>query len=84
VVEQELGQRGLMTLANRAGPFAETIFVDAAGAASSDDAAPPAALGRVTRLVLPVRYAGTPVETVRMADVVRFRDDLLARLRDVK
>ncbi len=84
VVEQELGQRGLTTLANRAGPFAETIFVDAAGPAASGEEAPPAALGRVTRLALPVRYAGTPVETVRMADVVRLRNDLLARLREVK
>jgi endoglucanase len=84
VVERELGQRGLVTLANRAGPFSETILVDAAGPASSDEEAPPAALGRVTRVALPVRYAGTPVETVRMADVVRLRDDLLARLRGVK
>jgi putative aminopeptidase FrvX len=84
VVEQELGQRGLNTLANRAGPFSETILVDAAGPAPSEDAATPASLGRVTRVALPVRYQGTPVETVRMADVARLRDDLLARLRDVK
>jgi putative aminopeptidase FrvX len=84
LVEQELGRRGLTTLANRAGPFAETIFVDAAGPVSSGDDATPTALGRVTRVALPVRYPGTPVETVSMADVVRLRDDLLARLRAVK
>ena len=83
-LEQELGRRGLMTLANGAGPFAETILVDAAGAAAPGDDAPTPALGRVTRVALPVRYAGTPVETVRMADVVRLRDDLLTRLRDAK
>jgi putative aminopeptidase FrvX len=84
VVEQELSRRGLTTLANRAGPFAETIFVDAAGSASSEDGATAPALGGVTRVALPVRYPGTPVETVSMADVVRLRDDLLARLRAVK
>jgi endoglucanase len=84
VVEQELGRRGLTTLANRAGPFAETIFVDAAGPGPSDDDVTPAALGRVTRVALPVRYPGTPVETVSRAEVVRLRDDLLARLRAVQ
>jgi putative aminopeptidase len=80
VVEQELSQRGLLTLANGAGPFAETIVVDAAGSVTGEGTSHPR-LGQVTRKTLPVRYPGTPVETVSLTDVTRLRDELLERLR---
>ena len=62
-VEQELGQRGLRTLANIGGPFERTIFVDGVpgGAGNiverSDTTMARAlpALGTVTRLGLPTR-----------------------------
>jgi putative aminopeptidase FrvX len=73
VVEQELGERGLATLAHATGPFTETLFVDGATGAE-------VTVGQVTRLALPVRYAGTPVETVSLADVARLRQDLVTRL----
>jgi putative aminopeptidase FrvX len=76
-VEQEQGQRGLRTLMNIAGPFARTIIVDGgAGPAGSviersdtTVARLLPKLGEVTRLTLPTRNTGTPVETVSMADV---------------
>jgi putative aminopeptidase len=80
VVEQELSRRGLLTLANGAGPFAETIIVDAASSVTGEGTSHPG-LGMVTRKTLPVRYPGTPVETVSLADVTRLRNDLIERLR---
>jgi putative aminopeptidase FrvX len=75
-VEQELSQRGLATLGNVAGPFEETLMVDGdsgtVGAIrqtiTSDTSRRLEKLGRVTRWSLPVRYAGTAVETVSLAD----------------
>ena len=83
-VEQEQGQRGVRTLMNLAGPFARTIIVDGgAGAAGaiverSDTTITRSnpRLGAVTRLWLPTRNTGTPVETVSLADV----DSLRARV----
>ena len=84
-VEQELSQRGLATLANELGPFEETILVDGRtgkrgaleeGPDSSTAARWPR-LGRVTRWSLPVRYAGTPVETVALADADSLRSALV-------
>ncbi len=80
-VEQEQGQRGLRTLMNNAGPFARTIIVDGgAGAAGtvaerSDTTATRffPKLGAVTRLTVPTRNAGTPVETVSLTDVETLR-----------
>jgi hypothetical protein len=78
VVEQELRQRGLSTLAHERGPFAETLLVDGQGGVDTDAGLP--GLGPVRRLSLPVRYPGSPVETVALADVARLRGELLARL----
>lgn len=74
VVEQELGGRGLSTLAHTRGPFAETVLVDGGAGAlgeviHSQDTLATAqpALGNVTRWRLGTRYAGTPVETTSLA-----------------
>jgi putative aminopeptidase FrvX len=85
-VEQELAQRGLATLANASGPFEETLVVDAQpgrpGAIHKsvvpDSAADLPRLGKVTRWSLPVRYGGTAVETVSLADAESLRRELLA------
>lgn len=87
-VEQELGQRGLRTLANVAGPFERTLIIDgAAGTPGSivvrnDTAATRALprLGAVMRWSLPTRNGGTPVETVSLADVAALRSQLMARI----
>ena len=79
-VEQNLTMRGLLTLANAAGPFEETLIVDdRAGPPGSIGVAPDSALqereprlGRVTRWALGVRYPDTPVETVALRDVAPF------------
>ena len=81
VVEQELSRRGLYTLANVDGPFDETLIVDGRpgrlgtlrqeiGADSSRQAK---ALGKVREWSLPVRYAGTPVETISLVDADSLR-----------
>lgn len=80
-VGQEQGQVGLRTLMNTRGPFARTIIVDGGVGAPggvverSDTAATRLypRLGNVTRLVLPSRFPGTPVETVSLADVDSLR-----------
>jgi putative aminopeptidase len=84
VVEQELSQRGLATLANELGPFDEAVLVDSrAGKRGALEQGPDSSitarwprLGRVTRWSLPVRYAGTPVETVALADADSLRNTL--------
>ena len=81
VVEQELSRRGLYTLVNVDGPFDETLIVDGrtgtlgtlrqeAGADSSRQAR---ALGKVREWSLPVKYAGTPVETISLVDADSLR-----------
>jgi putative aminopeptidase FrvX len=84
-VEQELSQRGLGTLANELGPFDQTILVDGRAGkrgalgqeVDSSTAARWPGLGPVTRWSLPVRYAGTPVETVDLADADSLRAALV-------
>ncbi|HEU4474197.1 MAG TPA: hypothetical protein VFR72_05135 [Gemmatimonadales bacterium] len=78
VVEQELSGRGIATIANAMGPFSETILVDDADAEAGTVAERWPALGRVEVRPLPVRYAGTPVETVSLSDVDRLADELAA------
>lgn len=91
-VEQELGQRGLRTLANTRGPFERTIIVDGANGAAgtllqrSDTVTARAlpTLGAVTRIALPTRNSGTPVETVSIADLAALRDRLIAVMGGAK
>jgi putative aminopeptidase FrvX len=76
VVEQQLGTRGLLTLATTKGPFAETWIADAAGAGTAFQSAqvpagPRAALGQLHNWEIPTRYPSTPVETVSMPVVER-------------
>jgi len=86
VVEQGLDQSGLATVANADGPFDETIIVDGGpGAFGSigkvllaDTTGALPKLGQVTRWSLPVRYAGTAVETVSLADADSLRRQLVA------
>lgn len=91
-VEARFTGRGLATLAAASGPFDETLLLDAAaGAAGSLDAIPLPAdaagrssaprLGAVTRWTIHTRYAGSPVETVALADVDRLTRQLVAWMR---
>jgi putative aminopeptidase FrvX len=80
-VESRFGGRGLAAVAATLGRFDETVLLGAAAGEAGTllEAADTAAsrqpgLGAVTRLSLPVRYAGWPVETVSLGDV-----DALAR-----
>jgi putative aminopeptidase FrvX len=78
VVEQELSGRGIATIAHALGPFSETILVDDADAEAGTLAERWPALGRVEVRPLPVRYAGTPVETVSLSDAERLAAELAA------
>ena len=78
VVEQELSGRGLGTIANSMGPFEETVIVDGGGDGSAEAAERWPSLGDVAVKSLPVRYAGTPVETVALPDVERLATELAA------
>ena len=86
VVEQGLDQSGLATVANADGPFDETIIVDGGPGAFGSISKTPLAdttgalpkLGQVTRWSLPVRYAGTAVETVSLVDADSLRRQLVA------
>ena len=84
-VEQELSGRGLSTLANADGPFTETLIVDGQpgqlGSVQRNTAADTSGhsrnLGRVVQWSLPVRYAGTAVETVSLRDADALREMLV-------
>jgi putative aminopeptidase FrvX len=78
VVEQELSGRGLGTIANSMGPFEETVVVDGGGDGGAGLAERWPSLGRVAVKSLPVRYAGTPVETVALPDAERLATELAA------
>lgn len=75
VVEQELSQRGLRTVANAEGPFAHTLIIGhglpdtLAIAADSALARRIPRLGVVRHIGVTPRYRGTPVETVKLSDV---------------
>jgi putative aminopeptidase FrvX len=78
VVEQELSGRGLGTIANSMGPFEETVVVDGGDAGAATVAERWPSLGRVTVKSLPVRYPGSPVETVAVSDAERLATELAA------
>lgn len=83
VVEQSFTRRGLLTVARRAGPFAEAILVDRAPGTervSRPSSPDPAALPRLEVWGLRVRYPGTPVETVSLTDAGRLEEELRHRI----
>ncbi len=77
VVEHELGQRGLATLARTVGPFDQTLLV-ADGGSGADAASNWPELGTVAIRGLVSRYAGTPVETISLPAVQGLADTLAA------
>ena len=86
VVEQQLGARGLLTLATNRGPFEETrVADDAAGAGQLKSAVlpdgPRAALGRLGGWEVPTGYAGTVVETVGLGQVEQVSTAIAGWLR---
>jgi putative aminopeptidase FrvX len=86
VVEQQLGARGLLTLATNRGPFEETrVADDAAGAGQLKNAGlpegPRAALGRLGGWEIATGYAGTAVETVGLGQVEQVSTTIAAWLR---
>jgi putative aminopeptidase FrvX len=76
LVEYQLSIRGLGTLAHSAGPFQETLILGEESAETAGLGQQLSALGAVTAKSLPLRYAGTPVESVVLSDVERLADEL--------
>jgi putative aminopeptidase FrvX len=81
VVEQELSGRGLGTIANSMGPFEETVIVDGGDSGAATVAEQWPSVGRVTLKSLPVRYPGSPVETVALSDADQLATELTAWIR---
>jgi putative aminopeptidase len=89
-VQHELLQRGLATLANASGPFKQTLIVDGRqgvlGSIQRNELTGTTgrmlALGRVAEWSLPVRHAGTAVETVSLTDADSLRGALVRWIGD--
>ena len=64
-VEQRFTGRGLLTLMHERGPFTRTILVDGESAPGRWDPG----FGVVDSWLVPVRYPGTPVETISLTDL---------------
>jgi putative aminopeptidase FrvX len=77
LVEQELGQRGLRTIANATAPITRTILIDGGAIAPGAPQERPDTvlaraiplLGAVERWTVPVRHLGTAVETVKIDEL---------------
>ena len=75
-VEELFTRRGLLSVGNTMGPFSQTYLVGAVPSPArglviaTDTVIRNLTLGTVTRWNLPVRYQGSPVETVSLEDVV--------------
>jgi putative aminopeptidase FrvX len=83
VVEQGFTRRGLLTVAHTLGPFRDALLLEAMerGGSAGGTAAPDSAwLGRLEVRGIPVRYAGTPVETVSLDSVAALEGELRARI----
>ena len=83
VVEQSFTRRGLLTVARTLGPFTDAVLLDATSETTSAARAPspdPKQLANFEVWGLPVRYAGTPVETVSLAAVARMERGLVVRI----
>jgi putative aminopeptidase FrvX len=83
VVEQNFTGRGIRTVARTLGPFTDAVLLDATSATTPDSRPPspdPTYLANVEVWGLPVRYAGTPVETVSLAAAARMERGLVVRI----
>jgi len=84
VVEQLFTQRGLLTVGRNLGPFGDALLLDGGagtdriGSRTSPDSA---SLRSFEAWFLPVRYAGTPVETVSLREVAALERGLTFRIR---
>lgn len=84
VVEQSFTQRGLLSVARNAGPFARSILLergtsrDLLAERPSPD---PRHLGAFEAWLVPARYAGTAVETIALPDIAALKDGLVVRIR---
>lgn len=83
VVEQSFTRRGLLTVGRTQGPFADALLLEATTSDQRDlrPASPDtASLGGYHVWGLRVRYPGTPVESVSLADAASLEEALRARI----
>lgn len=84
VVEQLFTQRGLLTVGRNMGPFTDALLLDGGpgtdrlGSKTSPD---PTSMASFETWLLPVRHAGTPVETVSLREVAALERGLTFRIR---
>jgi putative aminopeptidase FrvX len=85
-VESRITRRGILTLGNTLGPFAETIIVDGGDeelgqvAEAADTTLGSDRFGHALRWTLPRRYGGSPVETIALQDITNLEHRLIQRL----
>lgn len=82
IVEQGFTRRGILTVARMLGPFDTAILLEATSGSEPGDRPSPdsRALPSFAIWGLPVRHAGTPVETVSLADTEALERRLRARI----
>jgi putative aminopeptidase FrvX len=83
VVEQGFTRRGLLSVARMLGPFDRAVLLEAASGAEPPRQTSPDVrfLPQYEAWGMPVRYAGTPVETVSLDDADQLERRLRVRIR---
>jgi putative aminopeptidase FrvX len=84
VVEQLFTQRGLLTVARNMGPFTDALLLEAGSGATrtgSKTSPDSVALRSFETWFLPVRHAGTAVETVSLREAAALERGLAFRIR---
>jgi putative aminopeptidase FrvX len=81
VVEQNFTRRGLLSVARTLGPFTDAVLLDGVASPAGRAASPDSIyLPDFEVWGLPVRYPGTPVETVSLPAVARLERGLTVRI----
>ncbi len=84
VVEQLFTRRGLLTVGRNLGPFTDALLLEAGGGSDrlGSKASPdPVTMTSFETWLLPVRYLGSPVETVSLREVATLERGLTFRIR---
>lgn len=85
VVEQQFTRRGLLTVGRNMGPFTDALLLEGGGGGTerlgNTTSPDPATMSSFETWLLPVRYPGTPVETVSLREAAALERGLTFRIR---